>query len=163
MADEGQVISWEVRTHTHQERSNDWFWGLGVAAAVGAALSIFLGNVLLAIILIVGAGSLGILAARGPREHSVRIDARGVSIDGTLYRYDSLRSFWVDEEREGFPEDRRGAHLYISTTGIIAPHFTLALESGAQAEAVRSFLKKYMQEEEQGPHFGEHVAQMLGL
>lgn len=163
MAQEGMVIAWDVHSHAHRELSTDWFWGLGLGAVAGAGISIFLGNVLLAIILIVGAGSLAVLAARGPREHSVRIDGRGISIDGTLYRFETIRSFWVDEIRENISEDRRGPHLYVSTTGIVAPHFTLPLESRAQAEQIRSFLKKYVEEEEQGPHFGEHIAEIFGL
>lgn len=163
MAGDEQVITWEVHSHAQRERSTDWFWGLGLAAVAGATLSIFLGNVLLAIILILGAGSIGVLALRGPREHSVRIDSRGVSIDGTLYRHASLRSFWVDEERENMPEEKKHAHLYLSTSGIVAPHFTLPLEGPAHAQQVRSFLRRYVKEEEQGAHFSEHLAELLGL
>ena len=163
MAGDEQVITWDVHSHEHQERSTDWFWGLGLAAAAGAALSIFLGNVLLAIILILGAGSIGVLALRGPREHAVRIDSRGISIDGTLYRHASLRSFWVDEERENMPDHKKHAHLYIATNGIVAPHFTLPLEGAAHADQVRAYLRRYVKEEEQGPHFSEHLAELLGL
>lgn len=160
---EEQVISWNVDTHTHRERSNDWYWGLGLVAGAGALVAIFFGNVLFAVILVISAVSIGVLAARGPREHSVRIDARGISVDGTLYRFNTLRSFWVDEEREGMPEEKRHPHLYVSTGGVVAPHFTLPLEGRAQAEQVRSFLRKYVKEEEQGPHFGEHIAELFGL
>jgi hypothetical protein len=152
-----------VHTHTHRERSNDWFWGLGVVALAGAALSIFFGNVLLAAIIGIGAASVGVLAARGPRAHVVRIDERGVSIDGTLYRFDALRSFWIDEERAGFPDDKRGVHLYLTTNSMLAPHLSLPLESAAQASAVHSMLKHRLPEKEQGPHFGEHIAELLGL
>ena len=156
MAQEGQVISWQVHSHTHRERTTDWYWALGLVAIVGAVASIFFGNVLLAIILIIGAGSIGVLAARGPREHSVRIDTRGISVDGTLYPYASVRSFWVEEEVEK-------PRLWVSTSGIIAPQLTLPLEDRARARVVHSFLKKYAKEEEQGPHFGEHVAELFGL
>lgn len=156
MAQEGPVISWQVHTHTHKERSNDWFWGLGLLAVAGAVASIFFGNILLAVILLVGVGSIGILAARGPREHSVRIDARGISLDGTLYPYASVHSFWVEEEGEN-------PRLWVSTTGLLAPELALPLETRARAGQVRALLKRYVKEEEQGPHFGEHVAEMFGL
>lgn len=155
MADVGQVIAWQVHSHIDRERSADWYWALGLAAIVGAAASVFFGNVLLAVILLVGAASIGVLAARGPREHSARIDARGVSIDGTLYPYASVQSFWVEEGEN--------PRLFVSTNGIIAPHLTLPLEDRSRAGVVRSFLKKHAREEEQGPHFGEQVAEFFGL
>jgi hypothetical protein len=155
MAQEGQAITWQVHSREHGERSNDWFWGLGLLAVAGGGLAIFFGNSLLAVILILGAASIGTLAARAPREHSARIDKRGISIDGTLHPYESLASFWVEEG-----EDPK---LFVSTTGIIAPHLTVPLLERGRAEAVRGFLKKYLREEEQGPHFGEQIAEFFGL
>jgi hypothetical protein len=153
---EGQEISWSVSTHVHKERSVDWYWALGVIALVGAGLSFWLGNMLFALILVVGLGSLGVLLARGPREHRVAVDSRGVTVDGTLYPNRSLKAFWVDR-REDDPR------LYLITSGLIAPHITLPLESVAQGEQVRSILRRNVKEEEQEPHFGEHLAELFGL
>jgi hypothetical protein len=153
---QGQTIAWTVITHVHKERTTDWYWGLGVIAIVGAALSIWLGNILFALIIIVGAGSIGALLARGPREHGVRIDNRGIAIDGTLYPFKSLKSFWVDRH----PDDPR---LYLMTQGIMTPHIMLPLEGVAQADQIHSVLKRVVEEKEQQPHFGEHLAELFGL
>lgn len=150
-----QTISWNVHTHEHYERSVDWYWGLGLAAVAGAVVSIFFSNWLLAFILLIGAGSVGMLAARGPREHSVRLDGRGLSLDGTLYRYQSLRSFWVERS-----EDPR---LLISTSGILSPQLIIPLLDERRAANVRSFLKRHIEEEEQHPHIGDTLAQLFGL
>lgn len=150
-----QEISWEVSTHTHRERSVDWYWALGIIAIVSAVISVWLGNTLFAIIIILALGSLGVLAARGPREHSVHINTKGVFVDGTLYPYRSIESFWV--ERDETPK------LLISTTGVITPRMNLSLPSEAEAERVRSFLKRYVHEVEQEAHFGEHLAEIFGL
>ena len=151
-----QTISWNVTTHVHKEHSVDWYWSAGIIAAVAAGVSVWLGNLIFAIIIIVGAGSLGALFLRGPREHAVRIDNRGVSIDGTFYPYRSIQSFWVDRHHE----DPR---LYLMTRAIVSPHVMLPLESAAQAEQVRSHLKRLVNEVEQEPHFGEHLAELFGL
>ncbi|HEY5383073.1 MAG TPA: hypothetical protein VIJ88_00765 [Candidatus Paceibacterota bacterium] len=153
---DGNTISWDVITHVHKERAADWYWALGLVALVGAGISIFVGNLLFALIIIVGAGSLGTLAARGPREHSVHISDKGVVIDGTLYAFRSLKSFWVDKN----PDNPR---LYLMTHGIMAPHITLPLDSVAQADQVRSYLRSKVAEEEQEPHFGEHLLELFGL
>jgi hypothetical protein len=125
-------------------------------AVAAAAVSVWLGNLLFAIVILVGVGSLGALFLRGPREHAVRIDNRGIHIDGTLYPYRSIQSFWVERD-PGYPR------LYLMTHAVVAPHVTLPLESVVQAEQVRSYLKRIVREEEQEPHFGEHLANMFGL
>ena len=140
----------------HKEHSVDWYWGLGVIATLGALVSVWVGNPLFAIIIIISAASLGMLVARGPREHQVHIDNRGVAIDGTLYPFRSLQSFWVDDN----PDNPR---LYLMTTGIFAPHITLPLDNASQAGQVHSVLRRVVAEVEQAPHFGEHVANLLGL
>lgn len=155
MSQEGQNIAWQVHSHAGRERSADWYWALGLAALAGAAVSIYFQNWLFAGVLIIGAISIGVLAARSPREHGVRVDARGVSVDGTLHPYASIQSFWVEEGEN--------PRLFVSTKSIINPHLTLLLEDRARAGQVRSFLRKYAREEEQGPHFGEHIAEIFGL
>jgi hypothetical protein len=64
-----EEMVWSVITHEHRERTTDWYWALGLVAIAGAVASVFFGNTLLAIIILLGAGSIGFLAIRGPREH----------------------------------------------------------------------------------------------
>ncbi len=149
-------ISWEILTHVHKERTNDWYWALGLIAVVGAALSIWLGNFLFGVLILLCAGSIGALAMRGPREHNVEIDSRGISVDGTLYPYRALKSFWVDANPE-YPR------LFITTGGIITPHLALPLDDEHHAQVVHEYLIDRLEEVHQEPHFGEHIAEILGL
>lgn len=153
---EAHEISWNVASHNARERSNDWYWGLGGIALVGAVLSIIFGNILLAIIIVLGSVSIGFLAGREPREHSVVLSERGISIDGTRYPYSSVQSFWV-EEHEGSPR------LFVSLRGIISPHYSLHIPEEINPTDVRAYLKRFAAEEEQGPQIGEHLAEIFGL
>ena len=152
---EDSGISWRVDTHEHQERSNDWYWGLGLVTLAGAGLAVFFGNTLFAVIILLGLGSLGVLIARGPREHEVRVTSRGLHMDGTLYRWRSVDSFWVEENRE--------PHLLVTTQGILHPQLIIPIGDINRARNVREYLKRIVKEEEQEPHLGHHVAQMFGL
>ncbi|HEV8666752.1 MAG TPA: hypothetical protein VN665_02785 [Candidatus Paceibacterota bacterium] len=156
MPEEEQSISWQVLTHVHKERTNDWYWALGLIAVVAAGLVIWLGNLLFGILILLCAGSIGALAMRGPREHSVDIGERGISIDGTLYTYRTLKSFWVDANPE-YPR------LFLTTGGIITPHMAIPLEDEYHAQVVHAYLVDRLDEVEQEPHLGEHVAHILGL
>lgn len=148
-------MSWQIDTHEHKERSADWYWALGLLALAGAGLSVFFGNVLLAVILLLGGGSLGFLVARGPREHMVRLDQKGLTLDGTLYPYKNISSFWVEE----------GAtpRLLVSTSGVLHPQLVVPLLSSVRAMGVRSYLKRFATESEQHAHIGEHLAELFGL
>ena len=152
---EDQGISWHVETHLEQERSTDWYWGLGLIALAAIGLSIFLGNYLLAVILLLGAGSLATLIARGPREHEVKLSPRGVSLDGTLYPWQNVESFWVEEARE--------AHLLVTTKGILHPQLVLPLLDSNRAQNVRTYARRFAKEIEQEAHLGHQVVLMLGL
>ena len=155
---QGQSISWHVLTHEHRERSADWYWGMGLGAAAAAGVSLFFGNILFALIIAIGIGSIAILAARGPREHSVRLDSRGLSMDGTLYRFSTIRSFWIQ------PEDQEHeARMLVATSGIFSPQLVIPLGHMTRAQNVRAFMRRHAQEEEQDAHLGEHLAEIFGL
>jgi hypothetical protein len=151
---EDSGITWHVETHVHVERSVDWYWGLGIVALVGAGLSLFFGNLLFALIILIGAGSIGALLMRGPREHSCRLDPRGLSLDGTLYRWQSIDSFWVDDRKR---------QLLVSTRGILHPQLIIPLGDPTRAQNVRHYMRRHAQEEEQEAHLGEHIAEIFGL
>lgn len=147
---------WSVVTHEHRERSTDWYWTLAVLALAGIGASIFFSNILLAVIIALGAGSIGYLAARGPREHQVRIDSRGVSIDGTRYPWSAVHSFWVEHESDS-------PRLFITMRGVLQPQVSLVLDSRAQGDEVRAHLKRFVEEEEQSAHIGERLVEIFGL
>ncbi len=155
---DGQTISWQVETHEHKERSVDWYWGLGLGAAAAAGISLFFGNILFALIILMGLGSIATLAARGPREHWMKVDSRGVSMDGTLYRFASIQSFWIQ------PEDaNHEARLLLTTNGLFSPQLVIPLGHMTRAQNVRAYLKRYVEEVEQEAHLGEHLAELFGL
>ena len=160
MSAQGEGISWVVHTHEHKDRSVDWYWTLGLAAVAAAGASIFFGNFLFAAIIGIAAGSMGVLVARGPRTHWVRVDTKGVSMDGTLYPYRSIHSFWVEPFNAAAGQHGR---LLISNAGLLHPQLVIPLEESARAASVRTYLKKYIPEEEQHAHIGEHLAEIFGL
>lgn len=151
-----QEMSWSVMTHQHRERSTDWYWGLGVLALAGAAAAIFFGNVLFAIIIVMGASSIGFLAARGPREHAIKMDDRGLSVDGTRYPWTAVHSFWVEHDEET-------PYLFITMRGAFSPRIMVELDSRQQGDDVREHLRQRVAQEEQGPHIGERLANIFGL
>ncbi len=154
-----EEIVWHVLTHEHKEHSTDWYWALGLLTVVGAALSIFFGNLLLALILLIGGISIGILKVRGPREHQVKLDARGATLDGTLYKWNTVHTFWIHV-------DMNDPRLYLTTHSLLMPRIVVPLDSIEHSEQVRTLCLKYVaeaEEEDRKPFWIEHVAEIFGL
>lgn len=156
----GEIV-WHVLTHEHKEHSTDWYWALGLLTVAGAGASIFFGNLLLAVILSLGGISIAVLKIRGPREHQVKLDARGVTLDGTLYQWKAVQSFWIHTNPPG-SEPR----LYLNTHSLLMPRIVVPLDSAAHGEQIRALCLQYAEEapeEEQHPLFLEHIAEIFGL
>ncbi len=157
MADSSQRFSWEALSHEHTERSNDWYWALGVLVLAGATIAVLLNNPLFAVIILLGGFSLGMLASRPSKTYRIEIDSRGITIDENLYLFRSLDSFWVDDEtREHVP------HLIVASRGLLTPQLILPLID-VDGEQVRDFLIKYLEEKEQYESPLTRVAELFGF
>ncbi len=148
-------LSWSVYSHHHKEHSNDWYWTIGVLAVAGAGGAIYFGNVLFAAILLIGCFSLLILTARGPREHLVHIDEKGLHVDGTLYRHAELVCF-------DLISDQHGEHLVLNTRRITNPHLYIPLYE-MPAQAVYDVLAPHVPHQEIPPRIIDQLAHRLGL
>ncbi len=160
MQEQAGQIAWVVHTHEHRERSVDWYWAIGLVALMGAVLAFFFGDFLFAVVIVLGAGSLLWLAARGPRTHWVRVDARGLSMDGTLYKWESITSFFVEPVE---PAVGRRGRLLVTTSGLLHPQLVIPVEDETRARNLRAMMGRFAHEEEQEPHVGVHLAELLGL
>lgn len=156
-----QEIVWHVLTHEHREHTADWYWALGLLTVIGAGASIYFGNFLLGIILLLGGISIAVLKIRGPREHQVRLDPRGATLDGTLYPWKSVQSFWVHTD-----EFLTTPRLYLTTRSVLMPRIVVPLDDETHGEQVYAFCSQYTSEaaeEERRPYLVEHITEIIGL
>ena len=104
MAYDARTIMWEAPEHRHIEKTNDWYWALGIIAITGSVVSIIMHNVLFGIVILLGASTMIVFSHRHPQMRSYEISMRGIRIDNTLYPYSSLDSFCIDEESHLGPQ-----------------------------------------------------------
>lgn len=91
---------WSAPEYPHREKTADWYWVLGILTIAGSAAAFILGNILFSLLILVGAFTVALFAARHPRTVEFEIDQRGVRADTVLYPYSSLASFWIIEGTE---------------------------------------------------------------
>jgi hypothetical protein len=149
-------LAWVAPTHTHTERTTDWYWALGLGTLIGIGLSIWLGNVLLALIIAVSALCLFLIVSRYPRHHEIVLMPEGIYVDGEYYPFESIHSFWVHEDHPVHPK------LYLATRSILHPHIALIIEEPAEPDHVRDYLIQYVPES-RGHTIATYVAEVMGF
>jgi hypothetical protein len=131
-------LHWQAHEYEDKTRSSDWYWAVGIVGGAVAITSIILGNILFAIIIVLGAFSLLLYAARKPKQFDVVLDDRGILIDKFFYPYHSLESFWIEDHHEGAQK------ILIKSQKLFMPYITIPL--GEEREKVRGFLVRYIPE-----------------
>ena len=149
-------MEWEAPEYEHFERSNDWYWAVGIAVVVLFFVALFLKSFLFGIMILLGGFSLGLYGVRKPGLVSFGIGPRGVKIGEKIYYFDDLESFWVRYDPPYVKE------LVIESKKAIMPHITIPL-GDADPVGVRSYLLKFLPEEKIDESLTTTVGRLLKL
>jgi len=152
------ILEWESYSREPIERSEDWFWGLIILAFFAGIISLIFGNLLLAVIIALGAFSL-YYHERRPADIrvQVKIDKRGVQLDNELFTYEKIRSFWVEETKEGKPPT-----LILHYQRMFVPNIHIPI-LGPSPETVRATLLQFGEEEKHQETFTEGIFEAFGF
>lgn len=153
---EPQRLAWSAYEAGAEQKSADWYWALGIIAVAGSASAAIFGNVLFAIVIIVGAIALSLNAARGVHESNIELNQKGFVINSRLYPYKALASFWVEERTEEHPR------LFIKSTSTFTPQIIVPILS-VPPEKVHDFLLEYLEEEEMAEPLSQKILEFFGF
>ena len=156
MAEEGSVLRWSAYEHEHVERGSDWFWALGIIAVCAALTSILFHNFFFAVLILLAAGTLGMLANVPPDLVEFEISDRGIRIGDTLHRYEEVISFWVEDEKGPRPT------LLIDTVKPLAPNFIIPIHD-VDPHVVRLFLREHAEEVPMREPLAHKLLEFFGL
>ncbi len=154
----GKTISWQAHEYFHQEKSTDWYWGLGIISITAAVLAIIFGNTLFALVIVLFAFAAGMQAHREPKLVRIELTHRGIIINHTLYPYATLESFWISEQHIHKPDPK----ILIKSKKALMPFIHLPVEE-VNIEDVRDYLLIYMREEELEESFLEKLLEYFGF
>lgn len=152
-----QQFEWETLEYEYVHKSPDWFWALGIIAVAAAATSIIFSNMLFAIVILIGAFTLGINSIKRPNVISFKINNRGIIIDKKLHPFTTLESFWVEDSNE-YIEPK----LLIKSKKLLAPHTVIPL-GDTSASDVHDFLINYLDEEEDSESLAQKIVEFFGF
>lgn len=150
-------IEWQALEHHHSEKTNDWFWGVGIVAVGIAVLSIYFGNLLFAIVILLGTFALMLHAHAKPRIIKFKLSRKGVRVGESLYSYADLSSFWVIDEEI---HDK----IIIKSRKLFMPYLILPYDSTKiDPDTLRDYLLDYMDEEELYEPFSQKIMEYIGF
>ena len=105
--------------------------------------------------ILLGALTLVIYSVRKPNIIGVELGKRGVSVNNTIYPYNTLKSFWVEE-------DDIEPKILMQSEKVLMPYIIIPL-SDTDPDIVREFLLNYLEEEEHREPLSQKLMEYLGF
>jgi hypothetical protein len=133
------VLRWSAYEHEHIERSNDWFWALGIAAVCAAIASLLLGDLFFSLLILLAAATIGLFARTLPEIAEFELSDRGIKANGTMHRFEEIIAFWVEDHDVPRPL------LLVDTVKFMSPNLVIPIEN-IEPHVVRAFLQERVKE-----------------
>ncbi|MFA5872141.1 MAG: hypothetical protein WC858_05510 [Parcubacteria group bacterium] len=151
------TFSWEALEFEKIEKHPRWYWIMGIAllAIIGYAL---ITNAILMAITFILIGMLGYIhAERDPRVIEIEINQKGIIVDGYMYAYDDIKSFWIYYEVE---ERIKILSLHSKKTFLPFVHIPVGDANPIQ---IRELLLNFIPEIRQELTIIDRMERMIGL
>lgn len=147
-------IRWSALEYADKARGADWYWAVWIITISIAVTAILFNNVLFAGVIVLATLALCLFTKRQPTPVNYKIDDKGVWAGRNIYLYNSLDSFWVDDENE--------PKIILKSQKMTMPYIVIPIE-GISPEAIRSNLAIYLREEEHNEPLSHKIMEYLGF
>ena len=150
-----EKLTWSALEYEEKERSNDWFWALGVIVVAGSITSIIFANYFFAILIIIGGVLLGFFAIKKPEIVPYELNEKGFKIKTRLFSYDTIKSFWVQKEPK--------YTLFIKSSRQFLPILSIPITEELSQKIKEILISKKIAEEEMHEHPSDKIMESLGF
>lgn len=148
-------ITWQTFDRIHTNKTNDWYWIVGIVTITIAVISILLNNIIFAILIIVASFTLTLRATKKPEILDIVINKTGVQMGKIFFPYSNLEAYWV-ETRDHHPR------IILKSKKTFMPFISILLEE-TDPEEVDHFLSNYLKNEEHTEPLFEKLLIYLGF
>lgn len=149
-------LEWQAHEYEHKERSQDWYWATGIITVSVAIVSIILGNIIFALLILLGAFALALFINRPPETVDITIDEKGVIKGNVRYPYETLKSFWIDLEH---PHNK----IILRSQKLLMPLIVVPINDSIDPETLHDTLSQFLTEEYHALPFIERLLEYLGF
>lgn len=149
-------MEWDAREYEHKERNPDWFWAVGILSVAFAVAAVIFGNIILGILILVGAFALSIFARRPPNHIHVIVDEKGIVRGKVFYPYSTLQSFWIDVEH---PHKK----IILRSEKVLMPLIVIPLGEETNVDELHENLLSVLKEEFHSLPLVEKILEYFGF
>lgn len=154
-------LIWSALEYEEKERSDDWFWALGIIVATLSIASIIFENYFFATLLIIGGLLLGWFAIKKPDTVVYELNSKGLKIRDRLYPYESIKAFWIQVDFT--PNSNLKPMFFIHSERAFMPVLSIPIDKDI-AEDIHSIMsEKEIAEVEMKEHPSEKIMEVLGF
>ncbi len=150
------ILEWSMPEYIFKNKSNDWYWSVGIIALALVALAYFINNFFFAVIAIIGGFAMMLLGAKKPVVLNVKVSPKGITINKTIFLMEDIESFCLNED---LPEEPR---LFIKLKKGLSRFVSIPINKGEEKRA-EDFLKKFLVEETLSESFTLILTRLLGI
>jgi hypothetical protein len=156
-----EKLEWSALEYEEKNRSQDWFWALGIIVVTSSIASIIFGDYFFAALLILSGILLGFFAVKKPEMIYYELNNLGLQIKDRIYPYENMKYFWVQVGNS--PADLVLPLLFIHSDRIFLPIISVPIEA-TMAEKIHSvMLEKDVAEKKMKEHPSEKIMEFLGF
>ncbi len=149
-------MEWQAPEYDHFEKTANWFWLTGAVAGALILLAVLFKDFLFAVVLLLGAFTIMMYAARPPVLIDFALTKKGLRIKDRLYPYDHLKSFWVSDEYHK-------RKIIVESDRLVLPHLIVPLPPNIDDEEAREYLLQYLPEMRHEESLIDLLADYLGF
>ncbi|MFA5778052.1 MAG: hypothetical protein WC870_00980 [Candidatus Paceibacterota bacterium] len=154
-------LSWSALEYEEKERSQDWFWALGIIVATSSIASIIFANYFFAALLLLSGVLLGFFAIKKPDIVNYELNTKGLKIRNRLCPYENIKSFWVQLDTSG--ETKLKPTLFINLERVFMPILSIPIDETIATEIHSIMISKNIAEIEMKEHPSEKIMEVLGF
>lgn len=149
-----ESISWIGHEYEKKERTNDWFWLVGLIAVSGVVISVINQNIMFSIFIVIATAFLFFFSIRKPDEAKFLIDEAGLHIDEFVYTYPTLKAFWIKEDKRA---------LLLDSNKAMIPLISIPIPENVDINKINRVLSLYLPKKEIEETFFEELLDRLGF
>jgi hypothetical protein len=154
-------LNWSALEYEEKEKSQDWFWALGIIVVTGSIAAIIFGDYFFAVLLVLSGLLLGFFAIKKPETIFYELNNQGLKIGNRLYLYENIKSFWVQIEQVG--QINKKPLLFIHSERIFMPIIAIPIVETMAEEIHFILISKNVAEVEMKEHPSEKIMEVLGF
>ena len=154
-------LIWSALEYDEKERSQDWFWALGIIVVTSSIASIIFENYFFAALLIISGLLLGFFAMKKPDVITYELNRKGLKIHSRIYPYENIKSFWIQLDTS--PDSKTRPIFFVHTERAFLPVLSIPINEDVASAIHGIMLSQNIEEVEMREHPSEKIMEVLGF